>query len=266
MRKLFAFFIILILTYAASVEAVPRNVEVWFLSAPKTASINELLDSIEKMEFYSMLVEVDPYECVPMGDGCFHPQTGFSPKKPMVLKKVIRERPTQLKTINAVDVSLVECDKNNYFDIFCGKSKKIKKLSKNRLEIWVDISASLRQVDYSKKPDYCERRSFVAKVIDNCPENKVQVAIFNTAIKEMGDLASLCANYGLNNEDRLIEWIERSEAEKVIVITDINEYSSKFSDYLESIGATIKGVGVTGIFAKELVDMSSEVISYCKKL
>ena len=76
------------------------------------------------VSFYSKYAEA---ECIEVGDKCFHPQLGLYDKSGNK-KKLVEERPNdfKLKTFNSLDVNLINCDKNYYFDIFCGKEKKIK--------------------------------------------------------------------------------------------------------------------------------------------
>ena len=251
----------------ANVLAAPKDVEVWFLSEPMDATVNMLIDKHQEFRFFQALAENEThYKCIPMGDGCFHPQTGYVDKRPTIMEKKVEERETVLKTFNALETNLVDCDKNNYFDIYCGQAQKIDNPKKVNLEIWIDTSASLKRIDYNKDVDFCNRRSFITSVFEKCSREKVAVYIYNAqSIKEIGDLSSLCLNNGTNDEGRLIEWIKNSSAAKLIIITDVDEYRSETSDYLDSIGAKIIGGGVTKFFSKELMSKAQELSSICKK-
>ncbi len=246
--------------------ATPKEVEVWFLTMePETKTsvlIRNLIPEIKKSKAYALK------DCLPMGDGCFHPQDGYiedESKKKKPVDEVINEKDLNPKTINSADVDLIKCDKNNYFDIFCGKAQKINAKSGAELEIWIDTSSSLKQYDFSKEAGYCKRRVFAEKIWNECSKEKVNFFVFDTGIKEVGSLDTVCETYGMNDTDRMIGWIENSASKKLIIVTDIDEYNFKFSTYLNSIQAKIKGDKPAGFSGTDLEASTKEIISYCKK-
>ncbi|OFZ46022.1 MAG: hypothetical protein A2381_00495 [Bdellovibrionales bacterium RIFOXYB1_FULL_37_110] len=251
---------------SAYVFATPKDVEVWFLTLETDSKMSMLLKMINPEMISSKKYVLR--DCIPMGDGCFHPQDGYiedESKKKKVVDEVVNDKDLNPKTINSADVDLIKCDKDNYFDIFCGKAQKINTKSGTDLEIWIDISASLKQYDFSKEAGFCKRRMFIEKVINGCPKESVNISVFNTSIKELGSLDTVCDTHGMNDSDRLIGWIENSNSKKLVIITDIDEYNLKFGNYLNSIHAKIKGDKPAGFTGKDLEDGSQEVISYCKK-
>lgn len=195
-----------------------------------------------------------------MGDGCFHPQLGFVKGDSGEGKEKTVLEP--LKTINSSDVDLVNCDKGNYFDIFCGKAKGPTKRS--GIEFWIDTSSSMRNIDYNKDPQYCERRVIVRKIRDACGE-KIDLQVFDTAKKQLGEASAVCQNYGLNNQKKLIKWIKNSNVKSVYIITDIDEFSIELRDFLISSGAHIYG-GDSGTYSmKDLHKFVDAAVSkYCK--
>ena len=80
-----------------------------------------------------------------------------------------------------------------------------------KVEIWVDTSSGLSSVDYSRDSDYCFRRSFVSRVVGQCQKNLVSVSTFDSSLKQMGALSSLCVSHGISDQDRLISWIKNSK-------------------------------------------------------
>ena len=252
--------------YSIYALATPKDVEVWFITMEPDSKNSVLLKMINPEIKNSKKYALK--DCIPMGDGCFHPQDGYiedESKKKKVVDEVVNDRDLNPKTINSTDIDLIKCDKDNYFDIFCGKAQKINSPSGAAFEIWIDISASLKQYDFSKEAGLCKRRIFIEKIINGCSRDKVSISVFNTSIKEIGSLDSVCDTYGMNDTDRLIGWIENSNSKKLIIITDIDEYNLKFSNYLNSIHAKIMGDQPAGFTGKDLEEASKEVISYCKK-
>lgn len=160
-----------------------------FLSPLKVSMILEQLDKMNTSTMSKKIAQADMEHCVPMGDGCFHPQYGYmekpSDKKPdaKAIAERNEEKAVELKNFNALETNMISCDKNNYFDIFCGKERA--NTAPAEIEIWFDVSSSLKTVDYNKDPDRCARRTFVEKVQLTC-KSKVNVSVYNTSIKQSG--------------------------------------------------------------------------------
>ena len=108
------------LTTACFAEA--KNIHVIFLSRPGV-SLKPFLEPIVNL---GLVANNYKEKCVEMGEGCFHPQHGLvvDPEK---LKKLGIQKDVEVKTINAEEINLVDCDKGYYFDMYCGKAKKAAK-------------------------------------------------------------------------------------------------------------------------------------------
>ena len=263
--------------------ATPDKIQMIFLSPSKVSMLLELIEKNSTDKVLGFLAEQDDSSyidnCVPMGDGCFHPQFGYIDRKP-VLKSptaatispttsgttpaiaVPKDPELQLKTFNAVETSMINCDKGNYFDIFCGKEKNKGKPAE--IEIWFDISSSLRAVDYNKDPDYCSRRTFLTKVMEGC-KDKVRVSIYNTSLKEVGEASSVCLSYGTNDEAKLLQWMKASEAKTLVLVTDIDEMSAAMRAFLDERGAKLIGDGVKAFTSSDLVNYANDFVKSCKK-
>lgn len=255
MKRIFFLLLLLISNFAWS---TPKKVEIVFLSEPKATSLVRPvwlpLGRVSQNDWKK--------DCIPTGDGCFHPQLGYvandGPQRP---KDVEEAKP--LKTFNSQDVDLVECREGEYFDIFCGKAAaKTKKLSD--VEIWIDTSASLRKMDFSMEPSRCVRRSFVEKVQKECGSAKVAIQTYDTSIKTMGSLEGLCQSYGSNDVGRLIDWIKASEVKYLLIVTDIDELSRELRDYLDSINASYHGGDLTSMTVKDLDGFVGVVKKRCE--
>lgn len=258
-KNLFFFFLI-----STSLWATPKKIEMIFLSPEKISFLIKQLDEYQSMKKSKIYAQNDLDHCVPMGEGCFHPQYGYIEKEVEQKKidpEMLENKKLELKTFNAVETSLVNCDKNNYFDIFCGKEKK--DIARGEIEVWFDISSSLRTVDYNKDPDQCARRVFMEKIMKACKE-KINISIYNTSIKEIGDHSSACLAYGTNDEGRLLSWLKNSEAKHLLLVTDIDEMSLEMKNFLEAQGAKLKGDGVKAFTAKDLIDYAKEFITICR--
>lgn len=263
-------FWIILFSLPTQLFASPKNIEVIFLSPQKISQLLKLIEKNKKTNSIALIALDDQIKehCIPMGEGCFDPQLGYREKKlesikPDPLKMAIPKDPElQLKTFNAAEVSMISCDHGNYFDIYCGKEKE-SAAPTDGVEIWFDISSSLRTVDYSKDPDHCNRRTFMTKVMEGC-KGKVRISIYNTSLKEIGDFSSVCMTYGTNDDSKLIKWMKNSSAKTLLVITDIDEVSRNMRDFLEERGAKIIGDGVKPFNSTDLINYANDFIKTCK--
>lgn len=263
MKKLF--FVSLFLL-AFNALATPKKVVGWYLGEPKTAALEHYI-------FLAKLAENDsPYDCLPMGDGCFHPQLGYLPNKPTVLKESDAQKKEKqkeldtnlkVKTFNSLDTDMVDCDKSYGFDIFCGKEKKEASRGGD-IEIWLDTSSSMKRTDYSSQADYCQRREMISHAFDHCPKNSLSVYVYDTSKKAIGDFSGACVNYGMNDDKRFVQWLKDSDAKKLFFVTDLEEYTPFVRAYLDTINAEVKGVDTTLLTGKDLMKLAEEIVKACK--
>lgn len=236
-----------------------KDIHVIFLSRPGV-SIIPFIQPYHSLGIVATNSKEFKEKCVEMGDGCFHPQHGLvvDPEK---LEKLGIQKNVEVKTISAQEVDLVDCKKGYYFDMYCGKAKKAAKPAS--FELWIDTSSSMRQVDFSLDQAFCERRRLVSKLKDSCKAD-VDVFIFDTAKKLSGELSSSCLNVGTNNSERLVEWLRASDADHVVIVTDVDEYKAQFREYLDLKGATVEGIGTSPIYASTLFDYHKGLTKLCQ--
>ncbi len=246
--------------------SAPQVIEVWFLSAPKTSSLESLLK-----EKYPSVKMAQNLECQPMGDYCFDPQFGLYKPDDINLDEVSAEAAAKdaigpsIPPAKSLDRNLIDCDKNNYFDIFCGKAKPVAEVKAAPFEIWVDTSSSMREMDYTDKEGGCYRKSLLKRLdSEGCGfNNKVNVMMFDIGMKQAGTMDSLCLNIGLNDYKKMIDFIERSTAKKLIIITDLYELHKEYADYLEEHHAILRGDKVA-MSAKDMLDQVDNLAKLCK--
>ncbi|WP_408098137.1 hypothetical protein ACJVC5_04210 [Peredibacter sp. HCB2-198] len=259
MIRLIALFLI-----SLNVMAAPRDIEVWFVSNSKVSLLNDLLNRPQ----YIYRAPTAALECQEMGDYCFDPQFGLYKKENGIeetveTKKIETEGPS-IPAGKSVERELIDCDPKNYFDIFCGKARKEAAPQVSKLDLWIDTSSSMREFDFSDASGGCHRKSLVRVLDDACGFNqKVNVMMFDTTIKQAGSMDSLCLNQGLNDYKRLMDWIERSDAKKLVIITDIYEFHKEFSDYIESKHGKLRG-DKEPLTAKQMVELADSLAKSCK--
>lgn len=245
--------------------AAPGTLEVWFLSAHKKAEIQKMMNERP----YVLRPMTAELQCQEMGDLCFDPQYGLYKKDDAGLavdaSKADKEsgKAPSIPAAKSVERELIDCDPNNYFDIFCGKAKKEVKAN-YKLDLWIDVSSSMREMDFSDKDGGCFRKSMLNRLDSTCGFNqKVNVMMFDTTIKQAGSMDSVCANIGLNDTKRMIDWIERSDAKRLVIITDISEFTKEFADYIESKHGKFKGEK-DPLVASQLLDLVDDLSKTCR--
>ena len=265
MKKL----LLLILFTSTNIWAMPEHFEVWFLSVDKVSYFDQIL----KPEIKSYLTAQTNLQCQQMGEYCFDPQVGLYKKNDAMkvaeevdLSKIENNKKYDfLEPASALDRNMIECDKSQFFDIFCGKSQKKVKEGKADLEIWIDTSSTMKQVDFEGFDNECKRERFLKDLNATCPMNqKMKVYYFEEMRKEAGSFDRVCLSGGLNNMKRIISDIELSKAKNIIIITDIYEAEEKFIDAIELTGrGVIKGLK-TPLYAKDLKTELKRIRSFCK--
>ncbi|MGE3611488.1 MAG: hypothetical protein AB7I27_17985 [Bacteriovoracaceae bacterium] len=257
-------FLILLLA-STQVWSAPKSLEVWFLSSGKVAELQKLLDR----PVYIYRKPTAELECHEMGEYCFDPQFGLYKKdhedEEVSTEKAAKDkRDASIAIAKSVDRELINCDKNNFFDIFCGKAKPVQANKKPKLDLWIDTSSSMKEFDFSDKAGGCYRKSLVQRLDESCPFNqKMNVMMFDTSIKQAGSMDMLCNNQGLNDYKRMIDWIERSDAEHLVVITDIYEFFKEVSDFVESKHGKLRG-DKDPLTAAELLNLVDDLAKTCK--
>ena len=258
--------ITLVLLFSLSrVSALPKKVEVWFLSVPSSSYIDSSHNK-------SAIKLITARPCQKMGDYCFDPQIGlYKPDKDGNLQddsQVSSFDETKYDFIaphKGVERSMIECDENpGFFDIFCGKAKK-KNTKKANLEVWIDVSSTMKQVDFQGFERSCLRATFLSEVKKSCPLNdKMKVYSFEEYRSEVGNIERVCLSGGLNDMKRIVSDIKKSSAESLIVITDIFEAEEKFIFDIENLGvSTIRGLE-SPMYAKDMLKEIKRVKGLCQ--
>lgn len=261
--------ILLTLFIVTNAWSAPRNLEVWFLSTNTRAQILDYLNHYNQRK--NVLVAEGKLQCQQMGDYCFDPQVGLYKRgEKSKIEKVEVDYSSisgesdyeSIQHSNGVERNMISCDKNSAFDIFCGKATQ-EASAKHKLEIWVDTSSTMKQVDFEGYDKSCSRAMFLKALSKECSfPKKMNVHIFNTTKKQTDTLSSSCMNYGLNETQRLMKSIKETKIMNLIVITDIFEASSEFVGFIESLGGKHKGVEKP-LYAKDLNELIGSTAKLC---
>jgi len=252
---------------ASSAWAMPKHVEVWFLSIDRGAFIEQLLPGVRYSKMTASL------QCQKMGEYCFDPQVGLykpdsekSVHQTAVDHSAVENKAKYdfLPVAKSLDRNMIDCDKKSMWDIFCGKADGTAGPVSTKLELWIDTSSTMRQVDFPGLEKMCSRESFLEKVNILCPLNqKMKVYMFDTSKKELGSFDRVCLNSGLNDYKRMMRDIKASNVDHLIVITDIYEAAEEYINFVEMNGGSIKGIDKP-MYARDLKSEVSRIQGMCK--
>lgn len=230
-------FILLAFLFSMSVYSMPKKFEVFFMNTPtgSKTSLNSTLNKVDRKFESKGLAAL--LECRPMGDYCFDPQVGMYKREDIYKDVDIKDSYTyddEMQSAASLDRDLVNCDKDNFFDLYCGKTSKQKQVEA-KLEVWIDTSSTLRQVDSDIFNATCEREKFLKSLDSKCQfGSKMKVYTFNEHKKELGNMRGACTNSGLNKIENLIRDIKASKANHLIILTDIFELNEKFTNFIKA--------------------------------
>lgn len=226
--------------------ATPKQIEVWFLSVDNTT----YLDPHFK---FSKQIAQNNLQCQPMGDYCFDPQVGLYKKgdESETLQEIDQsevDKSEEYKFLDShkgADRKKIDCDKDTHFlDVFCGKSKNSNLSKQAKLEVWVDISSTMKQVDFQGFDKQCHREHFLRSLSGSCTKDgQLNIYFFEEYRKQAGMLDRVCLSGGLNEMKNIVNDLKRSKAEHVLIITDIFEAQDSFINAIEALGPTkIRGI------------------------
>jgi hypothetical protein len=257
-----------------------KNVEIWFLNSRK---IKKSVEHPFKINLFQhvLLAQMAP-NCIPVDGYCYDAALGIyvKPEQLTHTHPVVNEPNANDETEQASasfdgpiptskadqlqNANLIECDQNQFFDLFCGEAQKTKPLVNSGFEVWIDTSSSLYAIDPEGDTRNCARKTFIDELKHNCQDLKYFA--FDTNKKAVTNTQDLCLNVGLNDTKKLISWIEESTAERLIIITDIGEYTTELSNYMTKIAGQLKGAEVEEpLTPAELVSHASLVAKFCSK-
>ena len=261
-----------ILTFSLLVSlgswAMPETFEVWFLQTPPT--------EVTLIHTHYKSVAQSKLQCQKMGDYCFDPQVGLyklGEEKQIQIqndyqKMDLKEKYDQLPFASSLDRKMVDCTRKDLFDIYCGhaegEEETLGGAKVGMMEIWVDTSSTMRQVDFSLTRPTCERERFLESVLQSCKRDKrVKLYSFDTYKREMDVVARVCHNEGLNDMKRIMKDIKASRSKKILIITDIFEAEADFINFIESTpGGSHRGLDQP-LYARDIHKHIERLVKEC---
>lgn len=255
---------LILILISLKLHSYPSKLEVYFFTSKEKVSLSK------KMEFQFVALNTLRPDCQRMGEYCFDPQIGLY--KEGNLDQVIKVDTTsgkkQVKEFGSSGIfnqQLIKCDKNKFYDVFCGKKEKVK-IKKKTFEIWMDTSRIMKSKDWDPLTKDCNRKNFLMLLKNSCSANKTYKLFgLSRVIKPLGKVGQSCQNNASVIEiDKLISWIENSNTKNLQIFLDEYYAKGKLLSFLKTRSNT-KVYGIEKSI--HLVKMDKQIIKlkkYCR--
>lgn len=257
-------------------RAVPEHLEVWFLSP--TSKQNQVYQKNEYLLWTeelrsppSTLLVLNTLErqCQKVGEYCFDPQVGLYEEKSG--RRVVPDAeldPVPYDNFPKIERSrpkMIYCDRDHYFDLYCGKGKQGQKKAPKEVEVLIDTSSTMKEVDDSSGGS-CFRKMAFESLKKKCSGQLSAYRFDERIYPSSASPSAFCLTSGLNNSERLIKKIRQSRAKSLLVITDIYENSVGVVSQIKEMGGEIKGSGTLKdlIFASNLPKLIGQFSRVCQ--
>ncbi len=243
------------------------KVTVYFTSSSKVSFVKDILSAVVAENRFEL-------KCQKMGEYCFDPQVGlYDPKDE---NKAIRVKESQdlevserkvrgLGAEGFFNTEMINCDKNNFYDVFCNrKSKRSKGQSSQAThEIWIDTSKVMGLYDSKKDDSSCKRSDFLNLLESSCVNaNTFNLYSISNIKKKLGTLRQSCQSAKLNiSIDKLIKWIRVNKALSLSIVLDEYYAQGKLMAFLK----TRPNIKVKGIDEKIDLSQMTKPIANLKK-
>lgn len=262
--------------------AEPDQLIVLFLSSVESVSFSErLTPNFEFSQEFAQRGLIS--NCISFGDKCFHPQKGLiDPKQTDHTSEFYQKGTRDLKYdfsdvestedhmggkgLNSEASSELDCKEEQYFDIYCGKAKKITGKPRRKqagFEVWIDTSTSMKDSDYQFQKSTCYRKDFADRMRSSC--QGVDIYQYAASRKQVGSTATLCENNNQNSQSSLYKWIKNSNAKTLLIITDASSLDMEFQSVIDSVNGQVYGIEDRMIGGKHLKEYISKFKKYCKR-
>lgn len=262
--------------------AEPDQLIVLFLSSVESVSFSErLTPNFEFSQEFAQRGLIS--NCISFGDKCFHPQKGLiDPKQTDHTSEFYQKGTRDLKYdfsdvestedhmggkgLNSEASSELDCKEEQYFDIYCGKAKKITGKPRRKqagFEVWIDTSTSMKDSDYQFQKLTCYRKDFADRMRSSC--QGVDIYQYAASRKQVGSTATLCENNNQNSQSSLYKWIKNSNAKTLLIITDASSLDMEFQSVIDSVNGQVYGIEDRMIGGKHLKEYISKFKKYCKR-
>lgn len=254
-----------------NIYAVPQKIVVHFFDS------NDLTSLLRSSPTSIVVKNVYELKCQKMGEYCFDPQVGL-------YKAGKENEAVQIKNEAVVDQSLkkvrglgdegffnsqlINCDKNNFYDVFCNKGKKsknTKEYTRIKNEIWIDGSSAVKAFDTSRVGKGCKREDFIKLLKSSCTKNNYyQFYSISSVKKQLGTSGQACQTSDEKIKvEKLISWMNSSDANSIHIYLDEYYAQGKFMAYLKTkSNIKVKGID-TKVKLAQMSEQVNELKQYC---
>jgi len=260
--------LVLLLTFfiCQNLFALPETIEFWFISRAKYGYLQNYPQTLVKVAQVRGIYK----GCKSWGEGCYDLEDEKLVDRPPSLKKndyMIRERRKlreNLDLFTPYNSHLSDCSSGRGSPDFCGD--RLPARVDTDIEIWIDTSSSMSEIDPRSTDGSCLRKKFINLVMDSCGGKIPIMGIFNKSLREMGSYTDVCRSYGENNLEILKDWIRGSKSKHLVVVTDYTQMKRGLKDFIDRTGSIVRGDFFKGASLENFLYWGKELSNSCQEL
>ncbi|RLA63186.1 MAG: hypothetical protein DRQ88_04560 [Epsilonproteobacteria bacterium] len=257
---LFSFFI------CQNLFALPDTIEFWFISRAKYGHLQNYPYTLGKVSQVRGIYK----GCKAWGEGCYDMEDSelVDRQSDLKINDYMIKREKRLK--NTLDLfapyntHISDCDSEVGSSRFCGE--RLPARVDTNMEIWIDTSSSMNEIDPRGRDGNCMRNKFIRMVMESCGGNIPIMGIFNQSLREMGSFTDVCRNYGENNLNFLEDWIRSSKSKHLVVVTDYTQMKKKLKKFIDRTGSKVRGDFFKGATLENFLYWGKELSNSCQDL
>ena len=249
-----------------NVFALPETIEFWFISRAKYGLLQSSPYNLVKVAQVRTIYK----GCKFWGEGCYDMEDSELVDRQTELKvndytiKRDKKLTDSLELREPYNTHLSDCNSEIGSSKFCGE--RLPARVDTDIEVWIDTSSSMSEIDPRGKNGDCIRNKFIRMVMDSCSGSIPIMGIFNKSVRQMGSFNDVCRNYGENDLNFLADWIEGSKSKHLVVVTDYTQMKRKLKDFIDRTGSKVRGDFFKGATLENFLYWGKELANSCQEL
>ena len=257
---------LLSILFSANLFALPEVIEFWFISRAKYGLLQNYPQTLVKVAQVRRIYQ----GCQSWAEGCYdledetlaNRQSDLKVNSYMIKKQ--KRLQNRLDLFEPYQTHLSDCDAGVGHSKFCGG--RLPARVDSSIEIWIDTSSSMNEIDPRASDGSCLRKKFIKMVLDGCGGKIPIMGIFNKSLRAMGAFTDVCRSYGENDLNYLADWIEASKSKHLVVVTDYTQMKHKLKKFIDRSGAKVRGDFFKGATLENFIYWGMELSNSCEDL
>ena len=251
---------------SANSFALPETIEFWFISRARYGFLENFPPTLVKVAQVRRIYE----GCQSWGEGCYDMEVEKLQNRQSDLKvndyMIKRQKRLQdaLNIFKPDKTHVSDCESEVGSSKFCGD--RLPARVDTDIEIWIDTSSSMNEIDPRTVDGGCLRKKFIKMVMASCGGKIPIMGVFNKSLREMGAYTDVCRSYGENDLSFLTKWIQGSKSKHLVVVTDYTQMKLQLKNFIDRAGAKVRGDFFKGATLENFMYWGMELSNSCEDL